>query len=84
MRFWEDFQTGPVRVVEATNWLILEAADWKSRHPISYADAFAVATARQERATLVTADPDLETIARSGAVDLDWIGPDRATPPSGK
>ncbi|MBI3695015.1 MAG: type II toxin-antitoxin system VapC family toxin [Acidobacteria bacterium] len=72
--FWDDFQTGPTRLVEAPNWLILEAAQWKSQHPISYADAFAVATARWERGALVTGDPDFKPLAEAGIVELEWIG----------
>ena len=72
--FWDDFQTGPTRIVEAPNWLILEAAQWKSQHPISYADAFAIATARWERAALVTGDPDFKPLAEAGVVELEWIG----------
>ena len=72
--FWDDFQTGPTRIVDAPNWLILEAAQWKSRYPISYADAFAVATARREQAALVSGDPDFQALAASGIVELEWIG----------
>ena len=72
--FWDDFQTGPTRIVDAPNWLILEAAQWKSQYPISYADAFAVATARRERASLVTGDPDFKPLAEAGVVELEWIG----------
>ena len=71
--FWEDFQTAPIRIVDAPNSLILEAAQWKSRYPISYADAFALATALREHATLVTGDPDFKVLAKSGIVELDWI-----------
>ena len=72
--FWEDFQTTPVRIVGAPNDLILEAAQWKSRHPISYADAFALATAVREQAVLVTGDPEFQPLAERGLVRLEWIG----------
>jgi predicted nucleic acid-binding protein len=38
---------------------ILEAARLKARHSMSYADAFAVATARLARAPLLTGDPEI-------------------------
>jgi ribonuclease VapC len=41
-----------------TNDLVWEAARLKARHPLSYADALAVACARQQGAELVTNDPE--------------------------
>lgn len=38
---------------------ILEAAAIKAEHPLSYADAFAVATALAHDAVLLTGDPEL-------------------------
>ncbi|MBW3576434.1 MAG: PIN domain-containing protein [Actinobacteria bacterium] len=38
---------------------VLEAAGLKADHPISYADAFAAATAVAHGATLLTGDPEL-------------------------
>jgi ribonuclease VapC len=38
---------------------VLEAAAIKARHRMSYADAFAVATASAHRATLMTGDPEI-------------------------
>ncbi len=43
----------------ATPTRVLEAAALKSRHPISYADGFAVATALAHDAVLVTGDPEI-------------------------
>jgi hypothetical protein len=43
----------------------MEAAELKALHPISYADAFAVATARAERAVLVTGDPEILALPKS-------------------
>ena len=37
----------------------------KAAHPVSYADAFAVATARLEHAPVVTSDPEIIALARS-------------------
>ena len=50
------------------------AATIKARYPISYADAFAVATAIRHDAPLVTGDPELRaTPANEKALKLEWI-----------
>jgi predicted nucleic acid-binding protein len=49
---------------------ILEAARLKGKYPISYADAFAAATALLHDAPLVTGDPELRTVA---GLELEWI-----------
>jgi ribonuclease VapC len=54
----------PIEVVPAREPLVLEAARLKAQHPISYADAFAVATARQERAPVLTGDPEILALPR--------------------
>ena len=74
LTFWEDFQTAPVRILDAPNSLILEAAEWKSRHRISYADAFALATAAREQAPLVSGDPEFQTFLHGGPIQIEWIG----------
>jgi predicted nucleic acid-binding protein len=38
---------------------VLEAATIKARHPLAYADAFAIATAVAHRASLLTGDPEI-------------------------
>ena len=54
-----DLGSLPIQVIAAENELVLRAARWKMRHSISYADAFAVATAEKLNARLVTGDPEL-------------------------
>lgn len=54
-----DLGSLPIQIIPADNELVLRAARWKMRHPISYADAFAIATAEKLNATLVTGDPEL-------------------------
>jgi predicted nucleic acid-binding protein len=49
----------PVEVVPVREALVLEAARLKARHPLAYADAFAVATARLEGVPLITGDPEI-------------------------
>ena len=47
--------------------LILEAARMKAQHRLSYADAFAVATARLLGAPVLTGDPEILALPRSVA-----------------
>lgn len=72
--FWEDLQTAPIRIIDAPNSLILEAAQWKSQYPISYGDAFALATAHRENALLVTGDPDFRRFMGRDPAMVEWIG----------
>lgn len=57
-----------VRVEEVDSALVLEAARIKAAHPLSYADAFAVALAERLRAPLLTGDPEILALDRSVSV----------------
>jgi ribonuclease VapC len=61
----------PLELVSNTFDEVLEAARLKARFPLSYADAFALATAIRFDARLVTGDPEFE--AAEDLVDVDWI-----------
>ena len=52
----------PLTVVPATDEAVFAAAGFKMRYAISYADAFAAATADELNAVLVTGDPELEQL----------------------
>lgn len=53
----------------------MAAATLKSRHAISYADAFSAATALLRDVPLVTGDPELRTMAAAEKnLKLEWIG----------
>ena len=54
----------PIEVVPAKEALVLAAARLKAEHRLSYADAFAVATARAERAAVITGDPEIVSLPR--------------------
>lgn len=61
-------------VIPASDSLVMTAATLKSRHAISYADAFAAATALLQDTPLVTGDPELRTMAATEAnLKLEWI-----------
>jgi len=52
----------------------MKAAGLKARHAISYADAFAAATAIDCELPLVTGDPELRAVADTEkALLLEWI-----------
>jgi len=54
----------PIEIVAAREAVVMEAARLKAGHPISYADAFAVATARLARARVLTGDPEIIALPR--------------------
>lgn len=62
----------PLEVISASDDLVLHAATLKARHAISYADAFAAATAIRQGAPLVTGDPEMLSMASEG-LRLEWI-----------
>ncbi|MBU4372320.1 MAG: type II toxin-antitoxin system VapC family toxin [Proteobacteria bacterium] len=58
----------PVGLVDATKERVLAAARVKAQHPVSYTDAFVVATAIEFTATIVTGDPDFKETESRAAV----------------
>lgn len=64
-----------VRVISASDELVMAAASLKARFALSYADAFAAASALATAAPLVTGDPEIADLARhESALQLEWIG----------
>ena len=64
-------QSLPIKVLEVNNDLVLEAAHIKASHPLSYADAFAVATAIHQKAIVLTGDPEFESVEM--LVTVEWL-----------
>lgn len=62
----------PVRVAVADRARTFAAAHVKARHPLSFADAFAVALAQEVEGSVVTGDPEFEAV--EGLVAVRWIG----------
>jgi predicted nucleic acid-binding protein len=62
----------PLEILEVSRDIILDAAHIKSRHALSYADAFAVASAIRENATVLTNDPEYKTV--EDLVKVEWLG----------
>lgn len=71
----EDFlhrlETLPIQAVANSFTAVLEAAKLKARFPISYADAFAVATAIRMTAVVVTGDPEFRQVEH--LVTIEWL-----------
>ena len=64
-----------VSSVPAADDLVMYAAALKSRYPISYADAFAAATAVMRNSPLVTGDLDFQPMeSLEKGFQLEWIG----------
>ena len=67
----EVFPDLPIQPVLPDADLIFEAARWKTKARIAYADAFALATAERWGTLLVTGDPEMRHL---GEQVIDWIG----------
>ena len=67
----QDVLTLPIEIAEVTMERVLSAAHIKGRFPISYADAFAVALAREMSATLITGDPEFKRV--ESLVKIIWL-----------
>jgi predicted nucleic acid-binding protein len=63
----------PLDVLPVTRATVLAAAHVKARFPLSYADAFAVITAQDHAATVLTGDPEFEPVAESGLIPVEWL-----------
>ncbi len=61
----------PLRIVDADRAHTFAAAHIKAHHALSYADAFAVALARDMAATVVTGDPEFRKV--ESLVAVRWL-----------
>jgi ribonuclease VapC len=69
--FLSQFLSLPIRPVPVDFDLVIEAAKIKARFPLSYADAFAVATALRNDAAIITGDPEFKAVTK--LVQIDWL-----------
>ena len=58
-------------ILPIPNSLIFRAAEYKAQYAVSYADCFALASAVEHKATLVTGDPEFKKVEH--LVDIVWI-----------
>ncbi len=64
----------PLTVIDTvTETLLLTAARLKAQFPISYADAFAAATAKLSKAILLTGDPEFRILQKSRIISIEWL-----------
>jgi predicted nucleic acid-binding protein len=63
----------PIEVVGVAEDLTLvrQAAIFKASHPMSYADCFAAALAKQRNAELVTGDPEFREVEKE--IKINWL-----------
>ncbi len=58
-------------ILTIPNSLIFQAAEYKGQYSISYADSFALASAVEYKAFLVTGDPEFKKV--EDLVDIVWV-----------
>ena len=63
----------PLQIVGVSRGAVLAAAHVKARFPIAYADAFAVVTAQDYRAVVMTGDPEFEPVVDAGLITVAWL-----------
>ena len=61
----------PLELLEVSRDLILDAAHIKASHALSYADAFAIASAICESAIVLTGDPEYHAV--EDLVKVEWL-----------
>jgi len=61
----------PIKIIDADKSLTLEAAKFKAFNKMSYADAFAAALAKIQKAKLVTGDKEFKTLENK--IKIVWI-----------
>jgi predicted nucleic acid-binding protein len=64
-------QALPIQMLEVPPKFIIRAAHIKANHRMSYADAFAVVSALDNGATLLTADPEFKSVEL--LVSIEWL-----------
>ena len=58
-------------ILPVPNNLIFQATEYKAQYALSYADCFALASALEHKATLVTGDPEFKKVEH--LVGIAWI-----------
>jgi ribonuclease VapC len=62
-----------LQIVPVSRATVLAATHVKAHYPISYADAFAVVTAQDHQAVLVTGDPEFRPVAKENLIAVEWL-----------
>jgi uncharacterized protein len=61
----------PIELVAVDLPLVREAAEIKSEHSVSYADAFCIVTARRLSGTVLTSDPEFHAVEH--LITVRWL-----------
>lgn len=61
----------PIELFPADQSLVRAAAEIKSEHAVSYADAFCIATAQRVNGTVLTSDPEFRTVEH--LITIRWL-----------
>jgi predicted nucleic acid-binding protein len=61
----------PILLVQNDLQDVIDAARIKAEYPLSFADCFAVATAKRESATILTGDPEFKKIEH--LAKIEWL-----------
>ena len=61
----------PVKILSVDDLFVKEAAGIKSEYPVSYADAFCIATAQRFDGKIITSDPEFESIKH--LISIIWL-----------
>ena len=61
----------PIEIVPAEEQMVYAAAHIKANYPLSYADAFAVAVAVERNATILSGDPEFQSVETLATIE--WL-----------
>ena len=61
----------PIEILPATRERVFAAAHIKANYPVAYAHAFAIATAQEFSATVITGDPEFRTV--DSLIPIEWL-----------
>ena len=64
-------EAAPLSIIEANKERVLEAAHIKAHYSLAFADAFAIALARELNAILLTGDKEFQAV--SNLVSIEWL-----------
>ncbi|OIO94494.1 MAG: VapC toxin family PIN domain ribonuclease [Armatimonadetes bacterium CG_4_10_14_3_um_filter_66_18] len=67
----DEIRTLPLTIAAASDDLVIAAARVKARNAMSFADCFAVATALEHNAVVVTGDPEFKSV--ENVVKVQWL-----------
>lgn len=62
----------PIEILPVDRQTVLAAAHIKANYPVAYADAFTIVAAQEHNGTLITGDPEFESV--KDIVQIEWIG----------